>query len=82
MAGKDVSPARKLTLLLLGSVAFGVIMAVIKGQNAGVRDAVGNLSAPWVVIPFLAATREILIGVGVGAIAYVAASRIRAASHT
>jgi hypothetical protein len=25
---------------------------------------------------------EILIGVGVGAIAYVAASRIRAASHT
>jgi hypothetical protein len=37
-------------------------MAVIKGQNAGVRDAVGNLSAPWVVIPFLAATRYSSVG--------------------
>jgi hypothetical protein len=57
MVGTDVAPARKLALLLLGSVAFGVIMAVIKGQDAGVRDALGNLSAPWIVIPFLAATR-------------------------
>jgi hypothetical protein len=57
MAGEDVSPGRRLTLLLLGSVAFGVIMAVIKGQDVGVRDALGNLSAPWIVIPFLAGTR-------------------------
>ncbi|MDX6451807.1 MAG: hypothetical protein QOH16_1856 [Gaiellaceae bacterium] len=57
MVGEDLSPARKLTLFLLGSVAFGVIMAVIKGQDVGVRDALGNLSAPWIVIPFLAATR-------------------------
>jgi hypothetical protein len=57
MAGEDVSPVRRLTLLLLGSVAFGVIMAVIKGQDVGIRDALGNLSAPWIVIPFLAGTR-------------------------
>jgi hypothetical protein len=57
MVGKDLSPAGKLTVLLLGSVAFGAIMAAIKGQDVGVRDALGNLSAPWIVIPFLAGTR-------------------------
>jgi hypothetical protein len=57
MAGEDLSPVRKPALLLLGSVAFGVSMAVIKGQDVGVRDALGNLSAPWVVIPFLAGMR-------------------------
>ena len=45
-------------------------MAVIKGQDSGVRDAIGNASAPWVVIPFLAGTRYrslawgLLVGVG------------------
>jgi hypothetical protein len=57
MVGKDLSSARKLTVLVLGSVAFGVIMAAIKGQDVGVRDALGNLSAPWIVIPFLAGMR-------------------------
>jgi hypothetical protein len=27
---------------------------VVKGQDPGLRDALGNLSAPWVVVPFLA----------------------------
>jgi len=58
MVGEDLSPVRKLTLLLLGSVAFGVVMAAIKGQDVGVRDALGNLSAPWIVIPFLAGMRS------------------------
>ncbi|MDX6424768.1 MAG: hypothetical protein QOD52_173 [Gaiellaceae bacterium] len=57
MAGEDLSPRQKLTLFLLGSVAFGVIMAAVKGQDVGVRDALGNLSAPWIVIPFLVAAR-------------------------
>jgi hypothetical protein len=57
MVGTNVTPARKLAMLLLGSVGFGVIMAVIKGQDVGVRDALGNMSAPWAVVPFLAATR-------------------------
>ena len=39
---------------LVGAVAFGVAVAVIKGQDTGVRDALGNLSAPWVVVPFVA----------------------------
>jgi hypothetical protein len=47
---------RTLGLLLLAAVAFGVLVAVIKGQDVGVRNALGNISAPWVLVPFLAGT--------------------------
>jgi hypothetical protein len=43
-------------VLLLAAIAFGVLMAVIKGQDTGVRDALGNTSAPWIVLPFVAGT--------------------------
>lgn len=42
---------------LLAGAVFGLAFAVIKGQDTGVRDALGNTSAPWVVLPFLAGTR-------------------------
>lgn len=29
-------------------------MAILKGQDTGVRDALGNTSAPWIVLPFIA----------------------------
>ena len=45
-----------MTVLLLAAVAFGVLVAVIKGQDTGVRDALGNTSAPWIVLPFIAGT--------------------------
>jgi hypothetical protein len=51
-----MSSPRKLTLLLLAAVNFGVLVAVVKGQDTGVRDALGNTSAPWVVLPFIAGT--------------------------
>src|SRR5918912_1294065 len=47
---------RKLAALLVAGVAFGVLVAVIKGQDTGVRDALGNTSAPWIVLPFAAGT--------------------------
>jgi hypothetical protein len=50
-------PHGKLVSLLLAGVAFGVLVAVVKGQDPGVRDALGNTSAPWVVVPFLAGAR-------------------------
>jgi hypothetical protein len=52
-----MSRGRKLGQLLLAGIAFGVLVAVIKGQDAGVRNALGNTSAPWVLVPFLAGTR-------------------------
>jgi hypothetical protein len=51
-----MSRVRKMMVLLLSAVAFGVLMAVIKGQDTGVRDALGNTSAPWIVLPFVAGT--------------------------
>ena len=48
---------RTLGLLLLAGLLFGALVAVIKGQDAGVRNALGNASAPWVVVPFLAGMR-------------------------
>jgi Family of unknown function (DUF6518) len=52
-----VAGSRKLIALLVAAVVFGVLMAVVKGQDTGVRDALGNTSAPWVLLPFLAGTR-------------------------
>jgi hypothetical protein len=48
---------RRIVGLLPAAVAFGVLVAAIKGQDTGVRDALGNTSAPWVVLPFLAGAR-------------------------
>jgi hypothetical protein len=52
-----MSRGRKVTVLLLAGAAFGVLVAVVKGQDTGVRDALGNTSAPWIVLPFVAGTR-------------------------
>jgi hypothetical protein len=57
------------------AVAFGVGMAVIKGQDAGARDALGNLSAPWVVLAFVAGAgqRTLWRGVAAGVLATLVA---------
>ena len=43
--------------LAVAALAFGATIAAIKGQDVGVRDALGNMSAPWVLIPFVAGAR-------------------------
>jgi hypothetical protein len=50
---------RRLSLpsLALPALAFGAAIAVIKGQDVGFRDALGNMSAPWVLVPFVAGMR-------------------------
>lgn len=50
---RTISPRRVVTILLLAAV-FGVTLSIIKGNDGGARDAVGNLSAPWLLLPFLA----------------------------
>jgi Family of unknown function (DUF6518) len=52
-----VNAARRLAPVVLAALVFGVLVAAIKGQDAGARDALGNTSAPWVLVPFLAGTR-------------------------
>jgi Family of unknown function (DUF6518) len=52
-----MSRRRQCGWLLLAGLGFGLLVAAIKGQDPGVRDALGNTSAPWVLVPFLAGTR-------------------------
>jgi Family of unknown function (DUF6518) len=40
--------------VLVGAACFGLLMAAIKGQGADARDAFGNLSAPWLLLSFVA----------------------------
>ena len=60
---------------VLGAIAFGVVVAAVKGQESGVRDALGNLSAPWVLVPFLAGSRFLSVwrGAAVGVAVTLAA---------
>jgi hypothetical protein len=46
--------ARRLLLIVLGAALFGVAMSVLKGNDTGIRDDIGNLSAPWLLLPFFA----------------------------
>lgn len=41
-------------VIVLVSLSFGVMLSIIKGNSAGIRDAIGNISAPWLLLPFLA----------------------------
>ena len=56
----------RFVFVAVAAVAFGALESVVKGSGSGVRDGIGNLSAPWVILPFLAAVavarRRILVG--------------------
>ena len=41
-----------LTLLLV--CAFATVDGLVKGHHGGMRNAVGNISAPWALVPLLA----------------------------
>jgi hypothetical protein len=45
---------RRTLLLVMVAVAFGALESLVKGNGPGVRDGIGNLSAPWVILPLLA----------------------------
>jgi Family of unknown function (DUF6518) len=66
----------RLARILLAAVAFGVLVAVVKGQHDDARNVVGNTSAPWMVVPFVAgmayrrAWHGALVGVAATAVAF------------
>lgn len=67
---------RSLALLIL-LCAFATLDAIVKGHHGGVRNAIGNISAPWALIPFLSGAfvlpRRLIVGASVGAVSTVAA---------
>lgn len=44
----------KVMATLLVAVAFGIVMQTFKGQAMGWRNVVGNLSLPWLLLPYFA----------------------------
>jgi hypothetical protein len=50
------SSVRRVTATIVISALFGVVVAVVKGGDAGVRDSLGNMSAPWLLLPYFAGT--------------------------
>jgi hypothetical protein len=67
-------PVRRLVVILLAAFAFGLVSAWIKGNGPGVRDALGNASAPWLLLPFLGGAAARARNVAVAALAGLAAT--------
>jgi hypothetical protein len=61
--------------VIFASILFGIAVAVLKGGDAGVRDSIGNVSAPWLLLPYFAGatTRGWGRGAVMGAAACLAA---------
>jgi hypothetical protein len=53
----SVTGVRRLPAALLAAVAFGILVGAFKGNDAGMRGAIGNLSAPWLLVAFIPALR-------------------------
>jgi Family of unknown function (DUF6518) len=74
---QDQRRVGRLALLMGLAVVFGVAAAWIKGNDTGVRDAIGNVSAVWLLLPFLAGaaagSRRVIIGAFCGLAATLAA---------
>ncbi len=68
---------RTVALVLALSVVFGILMAWIKGNGAGLSDAIGNISALWLAVPFLAGaaagSARVVVGALYGLVATLAA---------
>lgn len=60
----------KVFVTLIIAVLFGVIMQTFKGNTLGIRNAIGNLSVPWLLLPYLSGRfvgqRKILLSAGIG----------------
>jgi hypothetical protein len=67
----------RLLLTLIVVCAFAAVDAIVKGHHGGTRNAVGNVNAPWVLIPFLSSAfalpRRRFTGASVGAASTLAA---------
>src|SRR5215468_1853500 len=68
---------RRMALIIGLAVIFGIAAAWIKGNGAGLRDAIGNISAVWLLLPFAAGaatgSRRIIVGAISGLVATLAA---------
>lgn len=52
-----MTPAKRVWFGLLFAAAFGVAAGLFKGNDAGLRGGIGNLSAPWLLVALFPALR-------------------------
>ena len=65
---------RRWARIVVLAVAFGMALAWLKGNGGGLRDAVGNVSAVWLLLPFLAGAAAGSRRLPAGAVAGLAAT--------
>jgi hypothetical protein len=53
----SVTGAKRLASALLAAAALGILVGAVKGNDAGLRAGIGNLSAPWLLVAFLPSLR-------------------------
>lgn len=58
---------RRPIVIAFAALAVGVAMSLLKGSGGGARLQLGNLSAPWLLVAFLAGSRYRRIGAAAGA---------------
>jgi hypothetical protein len=67
MTPVTTSVRRRVAIVGVSALAFGIGVSIVKGNAGGVRDAIGNTSAPWLLLPFVAViyarTRTTLQGI-------------------
>jgi hypothetical protein len=58
----------RVMVVLMAALLFGAAAALLKGQGSGVRDVLGNMSAPGLIVVFLAGgrSRSLLVGGALG----------------
>jgi hypothetical protein len=66
---------RRLAAIILGAVALGALLSLLKGVGGGARLQFGNLSAPWLAVGFFAGVcyRRVVPSAAAGVLATVAA---------
>src|ERR671922_1750016 len=75
MASIHLRKVPRVLVVLAAAALFGVVMSVVKGNDTGIRDDIGNLSAPWLLLPFLTAAamrRRTVSGAALGLAATLA----------
>jgi len=63
-----MTPAKRVWFGLVFAAAFGVAAGLFKGNDAGLRGGIGNLSAPWLLVALFPALhcRSVLRGALLG----------------
>lgn len=67
-SASDVFFNQRLAIIISVSFFFGVMMSIVKGNEADIRGAIGNICALWLLLPFITSVLAKKYGIIQGAI--------------